>query len=54
MNTITDELGTCDCGATYIAASRFDHDADSGECWDCSPRDFATMTDDEALAYLAG
>jgi hypothetical protein len=48
------EIGQCDCGATYDPASRFDHDADTGECWDCSERSLTTMTDDEQVAYLQG
>lgn len=46
--------GQCDCGATYDVGSRFDHDADSGQCWDCSDRDFDTMTATEMDEYLNG
>lgn len=47
-------MGHCDCGSTYDSASRFDHDGDTGQCWTCSDRDIATMTDEELAAYLAG
>jgi hypothetical protein len=50
-----DTFGECDeCGAEYDAASRFDHDADAGLCWDCAGRDLDTMTTTELDAYLAG
>ena len=54
MNTINIDLGTCDCGATYDVGSRFDHDADSGQCWACSPRTITDMTDTELADYLVG
>lgn len=46
--------GECDCGTTYDAGSRFDHDADTGECWDCSGRHIDAMNDDEFVAYVNG
>lgn len=48
------EYGTCDCGAIYNPSSRFDHDADSGQCWNCSSRDPIAMTIDEWTNYLEG
>lgn len=48
------ETGRCDCGTEYDIGSRFDHDGDTGQCWDCSDRDPSTMTEDEFAAYLNG
>lgn len=41
MNDTTDndEIGQCDCGTTYDVGSQIDHDAETGQCWDCSERD---------------
>lgn len=49
-----DAWGECDCGATYMAASRADHDADTGQCWSCSGRSPEAMTPAEWDTYLAG
>jgi len=46
--------GFCDCGFQYIKGSRFDHDADSGQCWNCSDRNIWHMTDSEMEDYLLG
>lgn len=46
--------GSCDCGASYDAASRTDHDADTGQCWACSDRDLDSMTETEWNLYLEG
>lgn len=46
--------GYCDCGETYDVGSRFDHDAETGQCWDCSDRDLNAMTATELDAYLNG
>ena len=47
------ELGECDCGQKYVTYSRMDHDADSGECWECSDRNPDSMTDSEWTAYVS-
>lgn len=49
-----DISGVCDCGFLYKISSRFDHDADLGLCWDCSPRKLGDMNSDELDAYLRG
>jgi hypothetical protein len=50
-----DEVGECDdCGATYDVADRFDHDANLGLCWTCSPHDLNDLRDEQADLYLAG
>ena len=48
------ELGMCDCGQKYVASSRIDHDADTGECWGCSERNRDNMTDEEWSMYING
>lgn len=48
------ENGVCDCGFIYDASSRFDHDADTGECWSCSDRNINEMTSVELDDYLSG
>lgn len=46
--------GECDCGATYNAASRVDHDADTGQCWSCSDRHPDSMSNEEWDRYIEG
>ena len=46
--------GHCDCGATFEVASRFDHDGDTGQCWECSDRSLLTMSEQELHDYLRG
>lgn len=47
--------GECDkCGDTYDVGSRFDHDAISGLCWECSDLDLNDMSAEEFAAYVAG
>lgn len=46
--------GECDCGVEYDAGSRFDHDGDTGQCWECSDRHIDHMTEEELTIYLNG
>lgn len=49
-----DEMGQCDCGFIYNLGSRFDHDADTGQCWCCSDRNIFSMDYDQLMEYLNG
>lgn len=51
---INPDLGNCDCGQQFNIGSRFDHDADTGQCWNCSDRDIDDMSEDEFITYLNG
>lgn len=46
------ENGVCECGFIYDSACRTDHDADTGQCWECSDRSPNDMTGMEWTAYL--
>jgi hypothetical protein len=48
-----DRIGECDCGTQYDITSREDHNADTGDCWECHERQFGKMTADEYDKYLS-